>query len=289
MKKLLVVGVVCAAPIANSVMAADLAAPVAVVAPISNWTGAYIGGDLGWFGAHQSGTTATGVPAPGFGDPPIGILPTSHGLDSSGFLGGLHAGYNWQLVNLLLGIEGDVMWLRRDASDTETVIDTFAGPNPAFTMLFNAHNNWLASARARIGWVADQWMLYATGGAAWTTTSYTTTATGLTIPPNRLAGISTTAAFSDFATTGYVVGAGVEWMLTQNWLIRAEYLHYGFGTSSGQLPLLGSAPDLSCLFGQCIWAIGTSRLNFDTVRVGVSYKFGELRLRRAGHLQIMIG
>jgi hypothetical protein len=57
------------------------------------------------------------------------------------------------------------MWLRRDASDTETVIDTFAGPNPAFTMLFNAHNNWVASARARVGWVADQWLLYATGGA----------------------------------------------------------------------------------------------------------------------------
>jgi opacity protein-like surface antigen len=79
---------------------------------------------------------------------------------------------------------------------------------------------------------------------------------------------------SDFATTGYVVGAGVERMLTQNWLIRAEYLHYGFGTSSGQLPLLGSAPGLTCFYGQCTWAISSSSLNFDTVRVSVSYKFG---------------
>ena len=91
-------------------MAADMApapapiykAPVPV--PVCLWCGFYIGADVGGFGSEQSASTRAypsgfGAPAiPGAGFAGIGILPTTHSLNSDGFLGGVHAGYNWQVT-----------------------------------------------------------------------------------------------------------------------------------------------------------------------------------------------
>ena len=85
-------------------------------------------------------------------------------------------------------------------------------------MLVSANNHYLASLRGRVGWVAGPWLLYATGGAAWTNTSYTATATGLVAGAVFLPGIGATTSFSD-TNTGWVAGGGVEWMLTPNWLL----------------------------------------------------------------------
>jgi hypothetical protein len=62
-------------------------------------------------------------------------------------------------------------------------------------------------------------------------------------------------------------------MLSPNWLVRAEYLHYDFSGSSGTLPLVFAAPFGGCAPGSCNWAINSSDLAFDTGRVGLSYKF----------------
>ena len=105
-----------------------------------------------------------GAPAiVGAGFPGIG-LPTSHSLNSSGGLGGVHAGYNWQVTNWLLGVEADWMWLNRNASNAQTTFDTFSGPRPDGSMLLSSNHHWLASVRGRLGMVAQpQWMLYVTG------------------------------------------------------------------------------------------------------------------------------
>ena len=86
-------------------------------APVWDWTGFYLGGDVGGYGSRQS-ATANPVP-PGFGTPSIagaglagfGLLPTSSSLNKSGVLGGPYAGYNWQMHNWLLGVEGDFTFL----------------------------------------------------------------------------------------------------------------------------------------------------------------------------------
>jgi outer membrane immunogenic protein len=281
MKKLLFAGIALAAMIGGPAMAADLGAPVYTYAPVASWTGFYIGGDIGWFDARQNATT-TPYPFSGFGTPAVagmgaaglGNLPTVHTLDGKAALGGVHAGYNWQVGSLLYGLEGDVVWLNYHPSDAEAVFETLSPtPAPAFTMLVSAQNRWLASARGRLGWVVGPVLLYSTAGMAFSNSSYTATATGVVGPATPfLAGTGATISWYE-TKTGYVVGGGAEWMATPNWLVRAEYLHYGFDSTTSFLPLVFSATLGGCAQGACYWGINSSRMNIDTVRVGLSYKF----------------
>ena len=292
MKKVLgAIAILAAMPLAAQ--AADLPpapapaykAPV-VVPEVYGWTGFYIGADAGWWNADQSATT-TAFPAPGFGAPAVigggfpgfGNLPTSHTLNGNGGFGGGYAGFNWQPAPwALVGVEGDVQWLRRSASDTENVLETFtAVPAPSFGMTYTASNNWLASARGRLGWVGGPFMLYGTGGAAFTQTNYTATAAGVVNTACcNLPGATASSSFSN-DRVGWVAGAGVEWMAAPNWIVRAEYLHYNFGGASANLPFVYTpnfAGVANCNPGQCNWALNSSNLTIDTVRVGLSYKFG---------------
>jgi outer membrane immunogenic protein len=268
-----------------SAFAADMAvkAPPPAPAAVWSWTGFYIGGDLGWYDAKQTGTT-TAFPSPGFGAPAgiigagvpgFGNLPTVHGLDGNGAIAGLYAGYNWQVgSNWLLGVEGDWSYLNRSSSNNQTVLETFsATPAPAFSMVMTANTHWLASARARAGWTSNRLLLYVTGGVAFSDTSYSATDTGLVAGQVFLPGVGSTVALNQ-TKTGWVAGGGAEWMLTQNWLLRAEYLHYEFDGSSTTLPLVFANGSGACPAGACNWNAQWSALKIDTVRAGLSYKFG---------------
>ena len=71
-------------------------APV-VVDPIYNWTGFYIGANLGWsFGRSKTDVSIAGAP----------FAFTSQRMD--GILGGLQAGYNWQSGRAVFGLETDI-------------------------------------------------------------------------------------------------------------------------------------------------------------------------------------
>ena len=279
MKKLLIASAALLALIGTPALAADmpLKAPAPPPAPACTWCGFYIGADVGGDWAHQSGVT-NGFPA-GFGAPAIvgagfagiGILPTSHSLNSSGGLGGVHAGYNWQVTNWLFGVEADWMWLNRNANNAQTTFDTFGATRPDGTMSLSSNNHWLASARGRLGVVAQpNWMLYVTGGAAWTHTSSTATWTPL---PGALSPAPSVSTVSfDGTKTGFVVGTGVEWMVAPHWIVRGEYLYYQFNGATAGMPFI--VPSNGCTpTGTCGWNVSTSHLSINTLRGGVSYKF----------------
>lgn len=89
-------------------LAADLAprpytkAPAPVMA-VYNWTGFYIGGNVGysWGSAGNSETISrslTGVP----------LFTNSARNDVNGVIGGGQVGYNWQVTNWLFGLEADI-------------------------------------------------------------------------------------------------------------------------------------------------------------------------------------
>jgi len=270
---------------ASAAQAADMAlkAPPPPV-PVCNWCGFYIGGDIGGFGASQSVTTNP-FPSPGFGAPAVvgaglagfGQTPTSGSLRSTGIIGGLYAGYNWQWSNSwVAGVEGDISFLNRNASNTQTSFATFpAVPAPDFNMTESASNHWLASARVRLGFTTGPALFYATGGAAWTRTSYAASAIGFNSPPsiNLLAGSAAATAWSN-NKTGFAVGGGVEAMLpgAPHWMVRAEYLYYQFAGSSAVMSTLGNGVD-TCAPGLCNWSVNASTLRINTGRVGLAYKF----------------
>ncbi|MDQ2084215.1 porin family protein [Xanthobacteraceae bacterium Astr-EGSB] len=140
MKRILLAGIAIAAlaGIIGSATAADLPrqAPMykapAYVAPMFNWTGAYIGLNAGggWGKSSWSGT----------GDK----------FDVSGGMIGATVGYNWQFGTWVLGLEGDIDWTNIKGSN-------------AFA---ETKNEYLSTIRGRVGYSFDRWMPYVTGGLA---------------------------------------------------------------------------------------------------------------------------
>jgi outer membrane immunogenic protein len=217
--------------------------------PPSSWTGFYVGGDVG---AAWLSESATWNPLP---DPAtFGAFPNSANDRGVAFLGGAHAGYDYQVMpDWVVGLEGDWTWTKAGGTATAPWV-----PQPGATTT-SANLDWLASARGRIGYlVTPDIMTYATGGAAWAKINYSAVSTDPGI------GYSATTDFSS-TQTGYAVGGGLEWTMTDNWTVRAEYLYYQFNKGPNviaQAP--GGLPPSNFVWGNA---------NISVARAGVSYKF----------------
>jgi outer membrane immunogenic protein len=139
----------------------------------------------------------------------------------NGFVGGGQIGYNWQISSLVLGLEGDFQGTGQRNSAS------------ALGITVEQKLPWFATARGRIGYAFGPWMLYATGGAAWVNYKLSASGFGVTV--------------SDDATkAAWTIGGGVEWMFTQNWSVKAEYLYLDTGTTTVTLfgvPISGRAKD----------------------------------------------
>jgi outer membrane immunogenic protein len=195
MKKLLLAAAVAALS-STAAFAADLPARTytkapAYVAPVYNWTGFYIGAQVG--GAFQGSS--------GFSTNDPLVTGTR---DDSSFIGGGVVGYNYQFApNWVLGLEGEFNGL---SNNRHTFTDG--------TDVISTKNDWLASVTGRLGYTWGVGMIYAKGGAAFRDNG----------------GIASTSAFtSNRDDTGYTVGAGLEYMFAPAWSAKIEYQYYNFG------------------------------------------------------------
>jgi outer membrane immunogenic protein len=267
--KYLLAGIVALFTLAavNASRAADMPvkAPAVAVASAYSWTGFYIGGDVG--GAWTADpATWTPLPLGPFVFPfaNFGVNAISAGNGGSSFLGALHAGYNWQFApTWVTGIEGDWSWTRAGGSFTQpwTVFGTAVPSATGDVTSMSSTLDWMASLRARFGYLIQPNLLaYGTGGVAWAKIDYAASAIngggGFTYTPS--------AAFSSIST-GYAVGGGFEWAMTNRWLLRAEYLFYQFGSQSALVSSI-NFPGKPSNF-----AWGTTNVNVG--RLGLSYKF----------------
>jgi outer membrane immunogenic protein len=149
MKKTLLTAVSLVALGTASAVAADLPARTytkapAVVAPVYNWAGFYIGAMGGYAKEDAS------------------FAPVSGGL------AGGTIGYNWQTGPVVFGLEADAAWA--DLSAT-------AGIPGLLTATAKVDD--LGTVRGRIGYAFDQVLLYGTGGYAWADTKLSATVLGL--------------------------------------------------------------------------------------------------------------
>lgn len=254
MKKLilaaaLVVGTTAAASAADLPTKAPMLAP----APIFSWSGFYVGLHVGGAWANQDGSTVSPVA--------LNQAPTAVDLDTSGWLGGVHLGYNWQFApSWVLGIEADIS--ATDLGESATAANLFLNGLPVGSggISYNRDLDWLATFRGRVGvLLTPTWLLYATGGVAWAGLDYSGT--------NAFAGGCPNCGIlsSDDTETGYVLGAGIEGVFAGRWLARLEYLYYHFDGFSQGVNFVGTTtPATTYSFGD---------LNVHAVRAGLSYKF----------------
>jgi outer membrane immunogenic protein len=203
-KYLIAASAIVATGFVSSARAADMPikapaykAPVAV-APY-NWTGFYVGAQLGW--QRNRGHWEGGTPGVTF------FGPSDYSGD--GMVGGVHGGYNWQFGMFVLGAEADI-----EAAHVRT--DSVLGFEGRSTM------NWQGSVRARAGVAIDRVLFYATGGVSFANFKDTLDTTPVT----------STAEFITTRTTG-TFGGGVEFAFAKNWTARAEYRYANYGQAIG--------------------------------------------------------
>jgi outer membrane immunogenic protein len=213
-------GLLAAATAAPPLMAADLGtrppvkAPAYVPPAYYNWTGFYVGIN-GGYGFGTSNWTGT------------------DNFNTNGGLVGGTVGYNWQVGQAVFGLEGDGDWSGIKGSTTTGC--------PAGC---ETRNDWLATFRGRLGYAADRFMPYITGGLAVGDIKATTPG---------FPGIDTTR-------TGWTVGGGVEFAIAGPWTAKLEYLYVDLGSAD-------------CGFSCGAFAPDNVDLKTNIVRGGINYKF----------------
>jgi outer membrane immunogenic protein len=216
----------------GSTLAADLAARApytkapAYAAPLYNWTGFYIGGHIGGVFTDNSN----------FG----GLTTGNNG--NGRFLGGLQGGADYQFApNWVIGAEAEYSWI---AGNNGSIV--FPG-----TQTFTNNQRGLGSVTGRIGYTWGPGLLYVKGGYAFSDNN------------NSLVGGNGAPlgfGLSGNASNGYTVGAGLEYMFTQNWSAKLEYQYYNFGNSSFTSPAV-------------LVPFGSFRTDDHVVKAGVNYRF----------------
>ena len=273
MKKLLVSIVAGAAAVAcwGQAYAADLGYPAykapPLAAPVQSWTGLYIGANGGW------GWSNINVSETPFGTDRCGRHsgPGSDSTSAKGALFGGQLGYNWQAGNFVLGVEGDYDGASINGSQQVVFPSILAPSGNTNGFMVHENINSLATIRGRIGYTWGPGLLYFTGGGAWENVQ--PAASSAPTPARTCMAIPRSGSFST-TKSGYVVGVGFEWMVAQNWTVRAEYLYYDFngGGNNYQLGLANCANGANC--GVNVTAANN---NISAFRLGANYKFDRFR------------
>jgi outer membrane immunogenic protein len=128
------------------------------------------------------------------------------------------------------------------------------------------------TVRGRVGvTITAPLLAYITGGLAYGQVSHATnfseTFTGACFCGPNPAASAVTSRFQ----AGWTVGGGLEWLLTQHWSVKGEYLYYDLGGVSGatQLTQLNAAG--VNFFGGNIAT--TSAFRGNIARAGLNYRF----------------
>jgi outer membrane immunogenic protein len=223
-------------------------APQVVAPPPYSWTGVYVGGNAGYSVGHDPATaTLLGVANSNL---PV-LNQESFTLAPEGWLGGGQVGLNWQTGHLVFGVEADWQWSgQQDTACVEGGCGAGGG-----TIILAQKLSSFATARGRIGYAADAWLWYVTGGGAWGRVANTAS-----FPPFG-------AISFDQNKSGWVAGAGVETALWGNWTAKAEYLYMDLGGATGSANFNPIGPIVVNL-------IGTTTTRDHIFRAGLNYKFG---------------
>jgi opacity protein-like surface antigen len=218
-----------------------------------SWTGLYLGGHFGpAFGNSQ------------FAGPAI----FGNNVRTTGVLGGLQVGYNWQIPNtaFVVGAEADASALGTAGSATCLASSPYFIPANC-----RALPDAMGTMTARLGYAAGPHgrnLFYVKGGLAWLDDRVDITTNGLILP---------VATAFDGLRWGWTIGAGIDRALTPAWSLRLEYDYAKFddlGMATPQSFVQTSPPSVLSYVPTSGGNTSVSQ-NMQAVKVGLNYKVGE--------------
>lgn len=194
------------------------------------WSGVYAGGELGSAGDNvkvQTGVVPGGTYFGPIDANAVNAAGIGH-ISRWNFSGGMFAGYDYQLADILAGIE--VSANRLSLNNSQSSAGRYiTDPIPRFVLSQTLKVNWQETLRFRLGCAQNRWLAYLTGGAAATRVKYTSSFSD----NNANAGSGLPGAWGVGQTLqtkyGWVMGGGGEYAINQRWAIKGEYLYSNFG------------------------------------------------------------
>ncbi len=182
-----------------------------------DWTGFYLGTKMG-AALEQFDLTTSVQPSIFLNSAKAQVINSAGNqyLNSSGFLTGVEGGYNWTFKHVLFGLEADIQALSNSGQINSSALPYPDGSGHQFLVTAYANNNWLLTARPRLGLVTPYGLIYTSAGL------------GLTWLQSDFILSSSTQGFEservNTVKAGYVVGGGIETSITEDLSLKAEYL-----------------------------------------------------------------
>ncbi|MFH1344841.1 MAG: outer membrane beta-barrel protein [Pseudomonadota bacterium] len=242
--------------------AADMAVKARPLAAVYNWTGFYIGGNIGYgWGQNTNPFVSFVDPAPQVGFDPYfaaggNVFPN---LKPAGIIGGGQIGYNWQMNQFVLGAVADFQAADIHASATVAVAPPLFAPS---LQTLSQRLDFLGTVRGKAGFAFNNVMLYGTGGLAYGHVESSMTAN---FPSVAILFNGTSSEWR----TGWAAGVGGEYGVGP-WSFGIEYLHYDLGRSS--VTAVAVPPTAAIFAASSLTA--TQRTAGDIVRATINYRFG---------------
>jgi outer membrane immunogenic protein len=224
----------------GAALAADLPTKKEPPAPppsAFNWTGFYLGANAG--GAWVSSTASYPIAGP------PGYLP----YDPTGVFGGVYAGYNYQFSgNMVAGVEADINYGDLTGKTYYHFSPPGSGSIPEDTG--KGELGAFGSGRVRLGYAFDRFLPYIAGGVA------------VADDKNTLVALSNSlfTGSYDHTMVGWTIGDGLDYAITNNIILRADYRYADYGKVTDTLTTNR-------------FAVHTTSLRTNDARIGVAYKF----------------
>jgi outer membrane immunogenic protein len=247
-----------------------MAAPVSAAPAVRDWIGWYAGLNAGGAWGRSDANTSTAFAPLGLGSGyfaanslPVIAATGAQTVSSSGAVAGGQLGYNWQSGSTVLGFEADLQYFgtRGTATNSGVYLSAFG---TGFTINSEVKTDWLFTARPRLGWAVDNWLLYVTGGVAVSQVKGNFTFSDTFATGAESASIAA-------AKVGWTAGAGVEWIVQGPWNAKVEYLHVDLGAIAGtSTNFTAFVPVVA--FPANVFTHSVD-LRSDIVRVGLNYRF----------------
>jgi high affinity Mn2+ porin len=235
--------------------------PVPYVATAYDWTGLYVGAHAGVIRGASNWTAQPGAGVPDLN----GSFNLPFHLDfmagTGSYVMGLQAGYNYVFPSrVLLGVEADVTMPNSDVLIPFSVRGSQTVSSPLIGQVtYGEAVIHYGSARARFGYAFDNFLLYGTGGLAWSYDQVTRSQDG---------GVSANGFVAQGTLDtrllwrlGWAAGAGIEIPVAVGWTAKAEYLSTGFGHKG--MTFTAAAEPFN------------SDLAMQSIRLGLNYRIGD--------------
>ncbi|WP_019219728.1 outer membrane protein [Bartonella florencae] len=242
----------------STVQAADVTIPEQprpvgpiIAAPHFSWTGFYLGGQIGYFSSKTSANYLADGDTGRWDPIKKEFLPKL-----SGFVGGIYAGSNIDIDNsFVIGFDTDIMWSDKkdtkyiSASDTtsshvktravfsedsegrrsEEILRKDDSTETITKVRHTIKQKWFGATRVRVGFPVDRVMPYIAGGVAYTQLRNIVAAAEDTNATSKAADFSDWVHDEKTTMIGYTLGGGVDYAVTDNVILRAEYRYSDFG------------------------------------------------------------